>query len=160
MQGSEKPTKITWQAPEHNDHRPRGNDWFWAVGIISIGAIILSLYFGNVLFGIIIALFAITSSLMVNKKPELYDFEISRRGVRVGDMLFPYSNLDSFWVEDTEYDDKILFRTKKSMQDLLILPFDSTVTDPELLRDYLLDYLDEEELEEPLHQKIMEFLGF
>jgi hypothetical protein len=160
MEKPNKPTRIAWQALEHLNHKPKKTDWFWAVGIIAIGSIVLSFYFGNVLFGVIIALFAITSGMLANKKPDLHEFEISRRGVRVGQMIYPFSNLESFWVEDTDYEDKIIFRTKKTMQNFLIIPFDSTVTDPELIRDFLLDYLDEEELEEPLHQRLMEFLGF
>jgi hypothetical protein len=155
-----KKAKIAWQSLEHSNHRKKGSDWFWALWIVAIGSIVLSFYFGNVLFGIIITLFAITSALMVNKKPELHSFEISRKGVRAGTFMYPYSNLESFWVEDTDYEDRIIFRTKKSVQTVLIIPFDSTETDPELIRDFLLDYLDEEELEEPLHQKFMEFLGF
>ena len=68
--------------------------------------------------------------------------------------------LDSFWIQDTEYDDRIFFKTKKPMSPLIIIPFDSTQTDPESIRDYLLDYIDEEELEEPLYQILMERMGF
>ena len=160
MESSDKPLKITWQALEHNHKSPKKGDWFWILGIVAAGAIVLSFYFGNILFGVIIALFAVTASLLANKKPDLHEFEISRKGVRISTVLYPYSSLVSFWVEDGEFDDMILFKTKKSMQDLIILPFDSTVTDAEMLRDYLLDYLDEEELEEPLHQKLMDFFGF
>lgn len=156
----EKPAKIFWQSLEHSNHKPKGSDWFWAVGVVAVGVVILSFYFGNILFGIIIALFALVAGMLANKKPDLHSFEISRKGVRVGTLLYPFSNLESFWVEDTDYEDKIIFKTKKTMRSFLIIPFDSTKTDPELLRDFLLDYLDEEELEEPLHQKIMEFLGF
>lgn len=156
----EKPKRIAWQSLEHTHKSKKGADWFWALGIIAVGAIVLSFYFGNILFGIIIALFVITSGLTVNRDPQLHEFEISRKGVRIGTLLYPFSNLESFWVEDTEHEDMIIFRTKKTMHNMLIIPFDSTVTDPEMLRDFLLDYLDEEELEEPLHQKFMEFLGF
>lgn len=160
MENSSKPIKISWQAPENSHRAPKGNDWFWGLGVVAVGAIVLAFYFGNILFGIIILLFTITASLMVNQKSEMHDFQISRKGVRIGTMLYPFSNLESFWVEDTDTDDVILFRTKKSLQDILVVPFDSTRTDPEMIRDYLLDYLDEEELEEPFHHKLMEFFGF
>jgi len=155
-----KQTKIAWQSLENSSHIKKSSDWFWALWVVAIGAVIVSFYFGNVLFGIIITLFAITSGMMVNKKPDLHTFEISRKGVRAGSLLYPFSNLESFWVEDTDYEDKIIFRTKKTAHTFLIIPFDSINTDPEIIRDFLLDYLDEEELEEPLHQKFMEFLGF
>jgi len=40
------------------------------------------------------------------------------------------------------------------------LPYDSVKTDPDEIRDYLLEYLDEEEMDEPVMQKIMENMGF
>lgn len=154
-----KPEKISWQHHEHA-HNPKAVDWFWIVGIIAIGGIVLSLYFKNYLFAIIILLFTVISFLLVNKPPRLLLFEITRKGVRAGNVLYPYSLLSSFWVEDTEYNDKILLKSKKPLSPLILIPFDSTKIDPETFRDYLLDYLDEEELEEPLHQIIMEWFGF
>lgn len=155
-----KINRISWQAYEHSHTGDKSSDWFWGLGVVSVGAIILSIYFGNILLSIIFFLFTVISIMMAKKKPEIHTFEITRKGVRAGNLLFPYSNLESFWVDDNEYDDKIIFRTRKAMQNFLVIPFDSTETDPELLRDFLLDYLDEEELEESLHQKLMEFLGF
>ena len=151
--------KISWQHHEHH-HVEKSTDWFWTVGIIAVGGMFLSIFFSNYLFAIIIFLFTAISFMMVRKPPQLLTFEISRKGIRVGHILYPFSILESFWVEDTEFDDKILFRSKKSMSPFIILPFDSMQTNPEMLRDYLLDYLDEEELEEPLHQIIMEWFGF
>lgn len=160
METSQRPAKISWQAHEHLNHNKKSGDWFWVLTIVAIAAVVLSFYFGNILFGIIIALFAITSGMMVNKKSELMQFEISRKGIRAGDMIYPYSNLESFWVEDGEFEDQILLRSKKALQPIIVIPFDSTRTEAELLRDYLLDYLDEEELDEGFWQKLMEAFGF
>lgn len=154
-----KPEKISWQQHEHL-HREKTVDWFWIVGIIAFGGIILSVFFNNFLFALIIFLFTAISFVMVQRPPRLLVFEISRKGVRAGNVLYPYSMLDSFWIEDTEYDDKILFKSRKPLTPLLVIPFDSTQTDPEQIRDFLLDFIDEEELEEPLHQILMEWFGF
>ena len=159
MNTSQKPEKISWQQHEHA-HNEKTVDWFWIVGIIALGGIILSVYFKNFLFAIIILLFTAISFILVSKPPRLLLFEITRKGIRAGHVLYPYSLLESFWVEDTEYNDKIIFKSKKPLSPFIIFPFDSTKTDPEMLRDYLLDYLDEEELEEPFHQILMEWFGF
>lgn len=155
-----RPTSIAWQAVEHNHYKEKTADWFWGLGIVTIGIAVLSIYFGNILFAVIIALFAIVSSMLVAQRPKLMDFELSRKGIKAGPIMFPYSNLESFWVDDGEFDDKIIFRSKKSMSPLVIIPFDSTNTDPESIRDFLLDYLDEEELEEPFYHVLLEVLGF
>lgn len=154
-----KPEKISWQQHEHV-HNEKSTDWFWTIGIIAFGGVVLSLYFANYLFALIIILFVAISFTLVRRHPQFLPFEISRRGVRAGHVIYPYSMLDSFWVEDGEYHDKILFKSKKPLSPFIIIPFDSTVTNAEMIRDYLLDYLDEEELEEPLHQIIMEWFGF
>lgn len=154
-----KTEKISWQHHEHA-HNEKTVDWFWIVGIVAFGSIILSLFFKNFLFAIIILLFTIISFVLVKIPPRLLVFEISRRGIKAGHILYPFSLLDSFWVEDTEYNDKIIFKSKKPLSPLIIIPFDSTKISVETIRDYLLDYLDEEELEEPLHQIIMEWFGF
>jgi len=78
----------------------------------------------------------------------------------VGETLYPYSTLESFWVIDEEINDRILIRSQKVFMPFLILPYESTEINPDDIRDYLLDYIDEEELEEPLSQILMERLGF
>jgi hypothetical protein len=151
--------KISWQHHEHA-HIERSVDWFWSVGIITTGALILCIFFKLFLFAIIIILFVFLAFNNARRKPPLLRFEINRKGVRAGNTLYPYSMLESFWVEDTEFRDVILFRSKKPFSPILSIPFDSTEIDPELIRDYLLDYLNEEELEEPLYMLLMERFGF
>jgi len=160
MNPQEKPVKVAWKSLEHNHFKDKTADWFWGLGIVTVGVAVLSLYFGNIFFAVIIILFAIISSMLVRKKPELLDFEINRKGIKAGPILYPFSNLESFWVDDGEFEDKIILRSKKAMSPYVILPFDSTVTDAELIRDYLLDYLDEEEMDEPITQMLLEILGF
>ncbi len=154
-----KPDKISWQQHEHL-HNEKSVDWFWTVGIIAFGGVVLSIFYANFIFALIIILFTVISFTLVRKPPRMLQFEITRKGVRAGHVLYPFSLLTSFWVEDTEHHDKIIFKSKKPMSPFIIIPFDSMTTDAEMIRDYLLDYLDEEELQEPLHQIIMEWFGF
>lgn len=154
-----KQRKITWQALEH-EHQEKSNDWFWAVGIISISGAVLAVFFGNLLFGLLILLIAFVSILQGNKVPRALEYEISRKGVRVGEIIYPYSTLESFWVIDEEINDLIYIKSQKTLMPLLVLPYDSMKTNPDHIRDYLLEYIDEEELNEPLSQVIMERLGF
>ncbi len=133
-----KPERISWQAYEHH-HGEKSTDWFWTVGIITVGGIILSLFFQNFLFAIILALFTVNSFLMVKRKPQLLNFEIMRKGIRAEHVVYPHSLFESFWVDDGEHEDKIILRSKKPLSPFMVIPVDSTVTDPEVIRDYLLD---------------------
>jgi hypothetical protein len=153
------PEKISWQHSEHV-HKEKTTDWYWSVGIVAAGGIFLSVFFQNFLFAIIILLFVATSFALTKREPKILPFELSRKGIRAGNVLYPYSLLESFWVIDEDIEDMILFRSKKPLSPIIVIPYSSEEIDPELLRDYLLDYLDEEELEEPLYQIIMEYFGF
>jgi len=155
------PNKIIWEALEH-DHVEKKPDWFWAVGIVAVAGAILAIYFENVLFAIVILVGAFASMLHGHTPPKSLTYEIGRKGIKIGDSIFPYSTLESFWVLDEEDNskDKIFLKSQKFLMPLVIMPFDSREIDAESIREYLLDYLDEEELEEPLSQIIMERFGF
>lgn len=150
--------KFEWKSLEHH-HTEKSDDWFWGIGIVAVGTAILSIYFNNLLFALIILLGAFASILHAHTPPKILDYGVTRKGIRVGDRIYPYSDLESFWIIDEEINDRILFRSRKHFMPLIIIPFDSTRTNPEELSDFLLDYLDEEELAEPFMQVLMEFFG-
>lgn len=150
---------FEWKTFEHH-HVEKSNDWFWAVGIVAVGIAFLAVYFGNLLFALVILLAAFVGILHAHTPPKIVQYAITRKGVQVDRRIYSYSDLESFWVIDEDVNDRIIIRSSKLFMPLLILPYDSTRIDPEELRDYLLDYLDEEELEEPLLQIFFEKLGF
>jgi len=152
--------KITWETFDRIDSK-KSSDWFWIVGIITVGIIILSIYFGNILLAILIALAIFSSFMLANKDPEIIHFELNRKGLVIKDTLYPYSTLDSFCVIDEDgYDrDRILFKSNKILMPLIIVPIGDAIEIDAIL-DFLIEYLDEEELEEPAFQKIMSYLGF
>lgn len=150
---------IEWKALEHN-HYDHTREWFWAVGTISVAGAILALYFSNIILALLIVISGFTSMLQAHTKPRILTYRISRRGIQAGGTAYPYSTLQSFWVIDEEIDDRIVLKSQKALMPYIVIPFDSTKTDPEEIREYLLEYLDEEEMDEPISQKIMERLGF
>lgn len=150
---------ISWRALEHK-HTEKSADWFWIIGVITITGAILSLYFNNILLAILITIAGFTSFLHGHTQPKILEFKITRKGIQAGSSVFTYSALESFWVIDEEINDRVILKSKKFLMPYIILPFDSTKTDPDEIRDYLLEYLNEEELQEPLSQLIMERLGF
>ena len=151
---------IEWQALEHHHHQEKTPDWFWIVGTIAIAGAILATYFGNVLFSIIILIATLTSFVQSHTKPKIQTYRITRRGVQAGSSIFPYSTLESFWVIDEEINDRIILKSQKFLMPFIVIPYDSMKTDPDDIRNYLLEYIDEEEMDEPVTQKIMERLGF
>lgn len=150
---------IRWNAFEY-EHTEKGSDWFWALGIITISAAGAAFALGNILFGILILVGAFSLALFANRHPDLIQFEINERGVVIGDTLYPYTTLDSFWIEDTVQTaiPKIIIKSKKVLMPYIIIPFEHN--DSTSIHDYLSEYIKEEEHNEPLSHKILEYFGF
>jgi len=156
----ERSKKITWEAVDHIKIE-KSNDWYWIVGIIGIGATILAIYFNNILFALLILIGIFSIIVHTQMEPRMQKYEINRKGVAIGETLYPYSTLESFWVIDEDgWDrDRILIKSKKTFMQLIVIPTGED-TIPDELRDYLLEYLDEEHMEEGFIDKLSILMGF
>ncbi len=151
---------ITWQAHEYF-HQEKSSDWYWGLGIVAITAAVLAIILGNTLFALVILLFAFAASMQAHRKPKLVTFEVTPRGVVINHLLYPYSTLESFWIGEQHLkkpDPKILIKSKRWLLSYLHLPVEGV--DVEEIRDYLLLYIKEEELEESVFEKLLEYFGF
>ena len=149
---------IAWQTFEYQS-RARGGDWFWAVGIIALAAAVTSILFKNFLFGILIIIATFTLMLQAARKPRLLRFEINQTAITAGQIAYPLSSLESFWLDEkTPADIRLLLKSKNLTAMLIAIPIGDTK--PQTVKDFLSGRLAEEELHEPLSQKIMEAFGF
>ena len=105
-----------------------------------------------------ILLGALTLVIYSVRKPNIIGVELGKRGVSVNNTIYPYNTLKSFWVEEDDIEPKILMQSEKVLMPYIIIPLSDT--DPDIVREFLLNYLEEEEHREPLSQKLMEYLGF
>jgi hypothetical protein len=148
---------LRWSAYEH-EHIERGSDWFWALGVIAVSAALTSILFANVLFAILIVIAAITMGLIARHPPELHEFEISDKGVRTGKTMHPYEKILAFWIDEEEGDPRLLIDTTAFMSANLIIPL--TDIEPETIREYLRERVEEVPMKEATAHKILEFFGF
>ncbi len=148
---------ISWDAHEHV-HTEKNNDWYWAVGIITITAAALAFIFNNFIFGIFIIVGSFALVIHSSKKPRLIHCEINDRGVIINDTLYPFLTLESFWIDAHIRPAKIIIKSHKTFMPFIIIYIDEV--DPEEVRDILLNYISETEHHEPISQKLLEMLGF
>jgi len=148
---------LRWSAFEH-EHIERGSDWFLGLGIVAVSIGIVSIIFHDVLFAVLILVAAVTIAILAVHPPELSEFEISERGVRVAGRLHRYEEIISFWVEDENGDrPTLLIDTVKFMHPNIIIPIDHI--DPHEVRAYLREHAEETPMKEPVAHKILEFFG-
>jgi hypothetical protein len=105
---------------------------------------------------LIVGSFAI--SFQASQRPEVIEIKVTKQGIQVTDTLYPFSSLQSFWVVNSPHEQKLILKSEKTYMPYVVVPIDDV--NPENLRHFLLQYLPEEKLKEPLSQKIMEYLGF
>jgi hypothetical protein len=148
---------ITWQAPEYY-HRDKSADWYWAVGIIALSAAATAIILDNVIFGILIVIATFSLMMYASRRPLTINVEINERGIKTGKMYYPYTNLDSFWVEENHAYPKILLKSKNVIVPHIVIHVEDE--DPDEIRDFLREHLTEEEQHESLIHLVMEYLGF
>lgn len=148
---------LRWSAYEH-EHVPRGSDWFWALGIVAVSAALVAILFHDILFAIIILVGAGILAMLANIPPDLVEFEISDRGIRVGDTMHRFEEVISFWVEDHGVESPLLLiDTTKFMAPNLIIPIEHI--DHRAVRAFLRERVEEVPMKEPFAHKILEFFG-
>jgi hypothetical protein len=152
------PENITWRAMEHH-HTEKGSDWFWALGIIAVSSAVVALLFNNFLFALLIIIGSFTMALLASQPPRELQFTLTKRGIMIDRALYPYKMLMAFWIEEREDDVPILIvDAQRFLTPHLLISLEDV--DAEEVREYLLEYLPEEELHEPFAQRLAEALGF
>jgi len=149
---------IQWSAPEY-EHKKHSVDWFWAVGIVAVSLAIAAIIYQNILFAILITLGAFTLLLYAARRPHVLYFELNQKGVRIGDTLYPYHTLRSFWLRENHKGAVVVLESKKTLMPHMSVPLAHDV-EPDEVHAFLAEHLPEEEHQESVSEVLMDYLGF
>jgi len=150
--------RLEWQAQEY-EHKERTQDWFWAVGIITLSITITAIVLGNIIFGIFIIVAVFSLSLYINKRPETINIRIDALGIARNKIYYPFETLHSYCIDTEHPHKKIILRSKKMLMPLIVIPLGDEV-DSEKVGAILKEYLPEETYQLPLVENLLEYLGF
>lgn len=148
---------ISWNAPEHF-HVPKNQDWYWAVGIITLAISAVAIILGNIITGIFVLVAAVALVIHASHPPRIIYHEINDRGIIAHDRFFPFLSLESFWIPHDELPPKIILKSRKLMMPYIIIFIEEV--DPEEIREIMLKYIAETEHNEHFIHKLLERLGF
>lgn len=145
-------TILEWHSPEHHFDK-KSNDWYWILGVITLGASVLAFYFNDFLFGIFIIIAGLTIGMLSYKETKIVSIKVTSKGMIFGKFLYPWMSFRSFWIEDEHtHGARILMHPTNSYLPLTIIPINEEV-DLNDVRDTLLEFLAEEFLAESLVHK-------
>lgn len=148
---------ITWEAPQHH-HVEKGNDWFFALFIIIIALVVAAVLFDNVLFALLIGLAGGALAVSAAKRPLIIPYAISVRGIKIEDRMYPFSTLDSYYIDEEDpRGPQLLIKSEQRFMPLIVMPIPEDHIDE--IEDLLKEKLEEEELVEPFLVKVLELFG-
>jgi hypothetical protein len=151
---------LSWEALEY-EHKEKGRDWYWAIGIITFSTAVIAAMLGNYVFSLVLIVSGFALGVASSRKPKIVSFELKKTGISIEGKFMPYGSIKSFWVENNIHHDgisKLIFKPRHGNAHLIVIPIEDV--HPEDVRDYLIDMLLEEELSEPFLQKVAEYFGF
>jgi hypothetical protein len=157
-------SKIIWSALEY-DEKERSSDWFWALGIIVATSSIASIIFGDYFFAVLLILSGALLGFFAIRKPEMITYELNTKGFKIGNRLYQYENIKSFWVQveepnQTSLIKPILFiKSERIFMPIIAAPIE--IEKAQEIHSLLISKnIEEEEMKEHPAEKIMEALGF
>jgi hypothetical protein len=149
---------ITWQVSTH-EHKDRSADWYWTLGLLALGGAGLSVFFGNLLFAVILLLGGGCIGALAARGPREHAVRVDGKGLMLDGTIYPYRKLDSFWIEDSKANDpKLLVSTKGVLHPQLVIPLGNT-TRGNAVRQYLKRFVKEEEQHMHVGEHLAELFG-
>lgn len=150
--------KLEWSALEYEE-KDRGQDWFWALGIIIVASSVASFIYANYFFGLLLIIGGILLGVFAIKKPDVVHYELNEKGLKIRNRLFPYENIKSFWVQKEPLKPMLFIRSERLFMPIISMPIEEYLA--EEVKNYMLaGNVPEEEMKEHPSEKIMETLGF
>lgn len=148
---------LEWQDYEYTPTE-KTSDWFWTVGLVGFTAVIIAFVFKNFLFAIVLLISTFTVMLFGAREPEIIRFEVTRRGLKAKNNLYPFDSLQSFALKDHEEPHKLMIESNRLFLPHIIIPLGDA--NPAQVRNILSQFLPEVPFEESLIDEWAERLGF
>lgn len=88
---------LAWSAPEY-PHHEKTSRWF-IVALVIVGLLVIyGLMTDGWTFSVAMLVFAGTYYVTHRRAPPVVDVVVSRTGIKIGQHIFPYTQLKGFWV--------------------------------------------------------------
>ncbi len=150
---------ISWQVETH-EHRQRSTDWYWGLGLGAAAAAGVSLFFGNMLFALIIVLGLGSIATLAARGPREHWVRLDSRGISLDGTLYRFASIQSFWIqpEDAVREARMLVTTSGLFSPQLVIPL-GNMTRAQNVRAFMRRHAQEQEQEAHLGEHLAELFG-
>ena len=152
-------TEFVWESPEF-EFKEKTKSWYWIVGIIVVALIILSIIFNDYLFAFLILVGGFLMFSLATKEPLILPVEISQHGIKVHNNMYTYPTITNFWIGKNKNNEALLlFTSHRHISPIISVVIERNINIMQL-REYLLEFIKEEEMREPFTDKLIDRIGF
>ena len=141
------PEILHWKAPSHEAHQ-RSGSWYLIFAIISVGLMAFAIYDRSIITIITFALIILMIFVISTQAPREITCKITKTGISLGNTLYPYKTIKTFWIMYNPPEIKTLnFETTAYINNTIIVQLGNQdpVTVKLALSQYLLEDLNREE---------------
>lgn len=154
-----KTITFSWDTPEF-EFKEKRKDWYWIVGIVAVILMVVAIILKNYLFAFLIFIGGFLMVNLATKQPLSLPVEVSESGIKVYDQMYQYESLFAFWIsENSKKQPILLLLSNQRVSPIISLTIDPGI-DLVLLREYLGQFIQEQEMKEPLTDRIIDKIGF
>jgi len=149
---------FEWQGREYK-FEDKSADWYWALGIIALAAIVACVLFNNIILALVVGAGAISIALHAAKHPRIHRFQITEEGVAVDNNLYTYENMLHFSVleyADPTWPPSLSIKTKSLLVPHLLIPI--VGHDPLEVYEYVLNHVPEGRHDESVIDRLVDML--
>ena len=150
--------RLSWQIEEYT-HRPKGPDWFWALGVIALAGAAIAIIYHNILFAIFIIIAALILGFYAAREPDIIDIVISDDGIKIRKYFYQFEKIKGFGIDEHDLGNHLIIESDRIVTPFISIALPLTI-DPEELRSLLKSKITEKPLKEHPSNRIMEHLGF
>ncbi len=148
---------FDWRAREYEfDDKP--SEWYWALAIIAIGAIITSILFKNYLLAVVFAAAGFAIGIQAAKEPHEHHFRLTKDGLYIDHRLYPFDLMHSFSVIEYFNETKpmaLSIKTHSLLSPHLMIPLVDVNIDE--LYAFMFAYVEEGEHKEMFVDRLIDF---
>ncbi len=135
-------TFYSWHFPEF-EKQVRSSAWYISVAVLTLIFLFLAFLDNNFLFAVIIVMAVVIIFLQSGKEPQDLKIEITEGGVKIEDKIYPYKDINKFFIiYEPPQISNLYLDLKSNLKPRVTIPLMNQ--NPVNIRDTLLLFLDED----------------
>jgi len=148
LRDNPKDVLVHWRGPDF-EHYPRSKKWYTGVSIIIALIVFYAVWTDSIIMAIVFILIWLVGYLQLSQPQIVIDFAITYDGILVGDEIYNFDDIKSFWIfYEPPHTRIISLHMKGYLRPYLHIPLHQV--DPVIVHENLIEFIPEEKQEQNL----------